>query len=87
MGRDALDENNQDPERSSPSDAFKIKEDAKGQYAKPRADGGSTGAVSAKPTVVTESEDVTGHRTPPGARGPEKDWEVNFDENQPDRSR
>lgn len=85
--RDAVGENNQDPERNSPSDALKIKEDAKGQFAKSRADGKSTGVASAKPTVVTGSEDVTGHRTPPGAKGPEKDWDVNFDETEPDRSR
>lgn len=87
VDRDALGENNQDPERKSPSDALKIKEDAKGQYAKSRADGESTGVASAKPTVVTGSEDVTGHRTPPGANGPDKDWDVNFDETERDRSR
>ncbi len=87
IDRDAVGENNQDPERNSPSDALKTKEDAKGQFAKSRADGKSTGVASAKPTVVTGSEDVTGHRTPPGAKGPEKDWDVNFDETEPDRSR
>jgi hypothetical protein len=87
VDRDALGENNQDPERNRPSDALKIKEDAKGQYAKSRADGKSTGVASAKPTVVTGSEDITGHRTPPGAQGPVKDWDVNFDETEPDRSR
>ena len=87
VDRDALGENNQDPERNTPSDALKIKEDAKGQYAKSRADGDSTGVASAKPTVVTGSEDTTGHRTPPGATAPDKDWDVNFDETERDRSR
>ena len=87
IDRDAVGENNQEPERNSPSDALKTREDAKGQFAKSRADGKSTGVASAKPTVVTGSEDVTGHRTPPGAKGPEKDWDVNFDETKPDRSR
>ncbi len=87
IDRDAVGENNQEPERNSPSDALKTREDAKGQFAKSRADGKSTGVASAKPTVVTGSEDVTGHRTPPGAKGPEKDWDVNFDETEPDRSR
>ena len=87
IDRDAVGETNQDPERNSPSDALKTKEDAKGQFAKSRADGKSTGVASSKPTVVTGSEDVTGHRTPPGAKGPEKDWDVNFDETEPDRSR
>jgi len=87
IDRDAVGETNQDPERNSPSDAIKTKEDAKGQFAESRADGKSTGVASSKPTVVTGSEDVTGHRTPPGAKGPEKDWDVNFDETEPDRSR
>ncbi|WP_276122548.1 hypothetical protein [Pararhizobium qamdonense] len=64
-----------------------MKEDAKGQYAKSRADGESTGVASAKPTVVTGSEDMTGHRTPPGGKGPDKDWDVNFDQTERDRSR
>jgi hypothetical protein len=87
VDRDALGENNQDPERNSPSDALKIKEDAKGQYAKSHADGESTGVASAKPTVVTGSEDVTGDRTPLGGTTPDKDWDVNFDETERDRSR
>jgi len=87
VDRDALGENNQDPERNSPSDALKVREDAKGQYAKSAADRNSTGVASAKPTVVTGSEDVTGHRTPPGTKGPDKDWDVNFDETERDRSR
>lgn len=64
-----------------------VTKDAKGQYAKSRADRKSSGVASAKPTVVTGSEDTTGHRTPPGRRGPKKDWDVNFDETAPDRSR
>ncbi|WP_208247923.1 hypothetical protein WGT02_24935 (plasmid) [Rhizobium sp. T1470] len=80
-------ENNQDPELRRPSDALKTNEDAKGQFAKSRADGESSGVASAKPTVITGSEDVTGNRTPPGTEGPEKDWDVNFDETEPDRSR
>ena len=87
VDRDALGENNQDPERNSPSDSLKIKEDAEGQYAKSRANGANSGVASAKPTVVTGSEDITGHRTPLGKKGPEKDWDVNYDETEPDRSR
>jgi len=87
VDRDAVGENNQDPERNSPSDALRIRKDAKGQFAKSQADRHSTGVASAKPTVITGSEDVTGHRTPPGRKGPEKDWDVNFDESEPDRSK
>ncbi|MDP9813858.1 hypothetical protein J2W42_006734 [Rhizobium tibeticum] len=87
VDRDAVGENNQDPELRRPSDALKTKEDAKGQFAKSGADAESSGVASAKPTVITGSEDVTGNRTPPGTEGPEKDWDVNFDETEPDRSR
>ena len=43
-----------------------VKDDAKGQFAKSRADRKSSGVASAKPTVITGSEDATAHRTPPG---------------------
>lgn len=87
VDRDAVGENNQDPERNGPSDALKTRDDAKGQYARSQADRRSTGVASAKPTVITASEDVTGHRTPPGRKEPDKDWDVNFDETEPDRSK
>jgi hypothetical protein len=87
VDRDAVGENNQDPELRRPSDALKTTEDAKGQFAKSRADRKSSGVASAKHTVITGSEDVTGDRTPPTNKPPEKDWGVNFDETEPDRSR
>jgi hypothetical protein len=68
-------------------DTQKIKEDAEGQFAKSQADRHSTGVASAKPTVITGSEDITGHRTPPGRKDSEKDWDIHFDETKPDRSR
>lgn len=43
--------------------------DAKGQFAKSQADRKSSGVHSAKPTVVTGSEDATAHRNPPGKKG------------------
>lgn len=52
-----------------------VEKDAKGQFAKSVADGKSTGVHSAKPTVITGSEDAT---APPGQK-PAKDWDVNFD--------
>ncbi|WP_082510136.1 MULTISPECIES: hypothetical protein [unclassified Rhizobium] len=61
-------------------------QDAKGQFAKSQADRKSTGVASAKPTVITRSDDVTGHRTPPGQKEHGKDWHAGFDENAPDRS-
>jgi hypothetical protein len=61
------------------------KQDARGQFAPSQADRHADGVVSAKPTVITGSQDATAHRTPPGRkRG--KDWEAGFDERQPDRS-
>jgi hypothetical protein len=55
-----------------------VEKDAKGQFAKSRADRKSSGVHSAKPTVITGSEDATIHKTPPG-QTPGKDWDVNFD--------
>ncbi|WP_075290150.1 hypothetical protein [Pararhizobium arenae] len=60
---------------------------AKGQFAKSQADRKSTGVASAKPTVITGSEDMTNHRTPPGRKKPKKDWDTNFDDKAPDLSR
>ncbi len=64
VDRDAAGENNADPERSSPSDALKVRNDAKGQYAPSRAD--RSGVTSAKPPVNTGPQDVTGHLDPSG---------------------
>jgi hypothetical protein len=55
-----------------------VENDAKGQYAKSVADRKSTGVHSAKPTVITGSEDATAHKTPPG-KTPVKEWDINFD--------
>ncbi len=85
--RDAAGENNRDPERSRASDALKTKQDAKGQFAKSQADRKSTGVSSAKPTVVTGSEDMSDDRSAPGHKEPAKDWDVGFDETEPDRSK
>ncbi|MEZ2126282.1 MULTISPECIES: hypothetical protein [unclassified Sinorhizobium] len=54
------------------------RKDAEGQFAKSQADRKSSGVHSAKPTVVTGSEDATVHRTPPGKKK-EKDWDLNYD--------
>ncbi|WP_117192090.1 hypothetical protein [Rhizobium terrae] len=52
--------------------------DAEGQFAKSQGDRKSSGVLSAKPTVITGSEDATAHRNPPGKK-PEKDWDPNYD--------
>jgi hypothetical protein len=51
--------------------------DAKGQFAKSRADRKSSGVISAKPTVITGSEDATVNKKP-GKKRP-KDWDINYD--------
>lgn len=84
--RDAAGENNREPARNRPSDATKTRADAKGQFAEPQGRK-STGVSSAKPTVITGSEDMSGHRSPPGGREPPKDWDVGFDQAAPDRSK
>lgn len=47
--------------------------DAKGQFAKSQADRKSSGVHSAKPTVVTGSEDATAHSHPPNKEGASDD--------------
>ena len=61
--------------------------DAKGQFAKSQADRKSTGVASAKPTVVTHSEDVTGDRSSSAQKKQKKDWDVGFDETAKDYSK
>lgn len=45
-----------------------IEQDAKGQYAKSLGDRRATGVASAKPTVITGSEDGTAHNIPPATK-------------------
>lgn len=52
--------------------------DAKGQYAPSQADRKANGVVSAKPSVITGSEDATVHRDPPGKKAG-KDFDLNYD--------
>jgi hypothetical protein len=56
----------------------KAEDDAKGQFAPSQADRKATGVHSAKPTVITGSEDATVHKTPPGKK-PVKEWDLNYD--------
>lgn len=56
----------------------KPQDDAKGQYAPSQEDRHATGVHSAKPTVVTGSEDATVSRTPPGQKK-EKDFDPIYD--------
>jgi hypothetical protein len=58
-------------------------DDAKGQYAPSQGDRKASGVHSAKPTVVTGSEDATVHRAPPGMKAG-KDWDLNYDPTESD---
>ncbi|MGE6739446.1 hypothetical protein ACQKGC_04125 [Allorhizobium pseudoryzae] len=42
-----------------------VRKDAKGQFVGSQADRSASGVASAKPTVVTGSEDATAHKKPP----------------------
>ena len=64
---------------SSEKDIDKIHADAKPQFA-PGKKTSDNGVASAKPTVITGSEDATVNKLPPGKKKPEKDWDVNYDE-------
>jgi hypothetical protein len=57
----------------------RIHGDAKGQYAKPMKHSENNGVVSAKPRVITGSDDATAHKTPPGQKPVDK-WDLNYDE-------
>ncbi|OWW02427.1 hypothetical protein ATY81_22465 [Rhizobium sp. R72] len=57
---------------------MKNRKDATGQFAPSQAKRDSTGVASAKPTVVTGSEDATANKAPPGGKKV-KDWDPNYD--------
>lgn len=56
-----------------------VEADAKGQFAQSQADPKASGVASAKPTVITGSEDGTAHKIPPGQKGPDKEIPVHHD--------
>lgn len=59
----------------------KIHNDAKGQFAKSLKGKPNDGVASAKPTVITGSDDATANKIPPGQKGFEKEWSLNYDPN------
>lgn len=60
-------------------DAGSEHQDAAGQYRQPKRSSDNNGVASAKPRVTTGSDDATLHKTPPGQRPTEKDWDVHYD--------
>jgi len=53
------------PDKSKNESVSEIHKDAQGQFAPKQAGGQSDGVASAKPTVITGSEDATVHNKPP----------------------
>ena len=60
-----------------------IHADAVPQFAVSQAGRTNDGVASAKPRVITGSDDATAHRNPPGMAQQGRDWSVGFDENAP----
>lgn len=60
-----------------------IHDDAKGQFARGLKHSDNNGVASAKPRVITGSDDATEHKTPPGKKPVGKDWDVNSDDRKP----
>ncbi|TCQ10485.1 hypothetical protein C8J34_102895 [Rhizobium sp. PP-F2F-G36] len=54
--------------------------DAKGAFTRPTIGRDNNGVTSAKPTVITGSEDSTVHRGPGGSKREGKDFDMNFEE-------
>lgn len=67
--------NEDNPGNASASD---IEKDAAGQFRKGITSSDNNGVASAKPRVITGSDDATVNNTPPG-KEPEKDWDLNYD--------
>ncbi|MEZ2131593.1 hypothetical protein AAE028_28065 [Sinorhizobium sp. CB9] len=56
-----------------------IRKDAEAQFVRTREGAVNSGVSSAKPRVITGSDDATIHKLPPGQREPKKDWDINYD--------
>lgn len=65
---------------SQKNDLDKIHRDAQPQFAPGKKTSDNNGVASAKPTVITKSDDATANKLPPGTKKPEKDWDLNYDE-------
>lgn len=60
-----------------------IHSDAAPQFEISEAGRTNDGVASAKPRVITGSDDATAHRTPPDMEEPARDWSSGFDETAP----
>ncbi|MEJ1175882.1 hypothetical protein WA845_16665 [Agrobacterium sp. CMT1] len=57
-----------------------IHKDSVPQFAPGKKTSTNNGVASAKPRVITGSDDATANKLPPGTKKPEKDWDINYDE-------
>ncbi|MVA26678.1 hypothetical protein V6582_00745 (plasmid) [Agrobacterium vitis] len=57
----------------------KVEQDARGQSESNHAGGSNDGVSSAKPRVITHSDDATVNNKTPG-RKQGKDWDINYDD-------
>ena len=65
--------------RKKPSKA-EIENDARGQSESNHAGGSNNGVSSAKPRVITHSDDASVSKEPAGKDEDAKDWDINYDE-------
>lgn len=61
----------------------RVEQDAAPSFVRSQEGRDNSGVVSAKPRVITGSDDATAHKWYPGRRNPPKDWELGFDDNPP----
>lgn len=57
-----------------------IHKDSEPQFARGKKTSKNNGVASAKPRVITGSDDATVNKLPRGVKKPEKDWNLNYDE-------
>lgn len=57
-----------------------IENDARGQSEANHAGGSNNGVSSAKPRVITHSDDATVNKRMPGTGKDGKDWDLNYDD-------
>jgi len=67
-------------EKSKTSSKAEIERDARGQSESNHAGGSNNGVSSAKPRVITHSDDATVNKKMPGKDEDAKDWDLNYDE-------
>ena len=57
-----------------------IHKDSEPQFVRGKKTSKNNGVASAKPRVITGSDDATVNKLPPDVKKPKKDWDLNYDE-------